>query len=195
MKAKKNTLKIILINLLAMLAVLVAVPLIVLAWLDSYTLHGKTVDVPDVCGMQLEDAAETLNRSALDFEVVDYKYVKNAEEDEILEQRPLPASKVKAGRKIAIVMNSGKEPTKVIPDVIDNCSLREAQARLRASGFKLGENIVVAGEKDWVYSLLCNGDTLENGAYVPVGSTISIIIGGGDEVVDDEPIIDDSWFE
>ena len=59
-----------------MLAVLLATPFIALAWLDSYTQHGKVIAVPDVCGMQLGDAAEALRSKNLDFEIVDYKYVK-----------------------------------------------------------------------------------------------------------------------
>ena len=195
MTTKKKSYRIILFNILAMIVVVALVPFMVLAWLDSYTLHGKTVDVPDVCGMQLEDAAETLRNCGLDFEIADYKYVKGAEDDEVLEQRPLPSAKVKDGRKIALVMNSGHEPMQTIPDVIDNCSLREAQARLSAAGFKLGVNVPIAGEKDWVYSILHNEDTLENGTSVPYGSTLSLVIGSGDDIIDEEPIMEDSWFE
>ena len=47
--------KIIIINLLAMLLVLVAAPLVALSWLDSYTMHGKVITVPNISGMQLGD--------------------------------------------------------------------------------------------------------------------------------------------
>ena len=83
-----------------------------------------------------------------------------------------------------------------LPDVIDNCSLREAEARLRAAGFKLTENITINGEKDWVYSVLMGKDTLKSGVEIPLGSTLTIIIGSGDEVEKrDSVLVDDSWFE
>ena len=191
-----RNLKIILINILAMLAVVIAVPFVALEWLDGYTQHGKTIEVPNLCGMQLEEAASALRSRKLDFEIVDHKYVKGAKDDEVLEQRPVAASKVKEGRKIELTMSSSHEPMQVIPPVVDNSSLREAQARLRASGFKLGANVLVPGEKDWVYSLLCGKDTLRNGMQIPVGSTVVLVIGSGDDEEDgSEVVIDEPWFE
>ena len=187
--------KIIIINLLAMLAVLLATPFIALAWLDNYTQHGKVIAVPDVCGMQLGDAAEALRSKNLDFEIVDYKYVKGVGEDQVLEQRPIANASVKKGRKIELTMSSSHVPTQIVPDVIDNCSLREAEARLRAAGFKLGTSIKVEGEADWVYSLMMGRDTLRNGMSIPVGSTVVLVIGSGEDKEATAPIVDESWFE
>ena len=193
---KKSTKRIIIINLIAMAAVIVATPMIVLNWLDSYTQHGKAIEVPNVCGLSLDEGAKQLSDKTLGYEIVDYKYNKDAGENEILEQRPAGAEKVKSGRKIQLTLNSSKEPTMKLPDVIDNCSLREAEARLRAAGFKLTENITINGEKDWVYSVLMGKDTLKSGIEIPLGSTLTIIIGSGDEVEKvDSVLVDDSWFE
>lgn len=179
-----------------MVAVVVAVPFAVLAWLDNYTLHGKVIEVPNVCGMSLDSGAKLLNDKLLGYEIVDYKYQKDAAENEILEQRPGGADKVKRGRKIQLTLNSGKEPTMALPDVIDNCSLREAVARLRAAGFKLTEHVTIAGEKDWVYSVMMGEDSLKTSAQVPLGSTLTLVIGSGDEEESaDSIVVDDSWFE
>ncbi len=192
----KRTPKIILINILAMVAVAVAIPFAVLAWLDDYTLHGKAIEVPNVCGRTLDDGAKLLNDKSLGYEIVDYKYQKGAAENEILEQRPSGASKVKKDRKIQLTLNSGKEPTISLPDVIDNCSLREAVARLRAAGFKLTEHVTISGEKDWVYSVKMGEDTLKSSSQIPLGSTLTLVIGSGDEVENaDSIVVDDSWFE
>ena len=192
----KRTLKIILINILAMAAVAVAIPFAVLAWLDDYTLHGKAIEVPNVCGRTLDEGAKILGDKTLGYESVDYKYLKGAAENEILEQRPTGLSKVKKGRKIQLTLNSGKEPTISLPDVVDNCSLREAVARLRAAGFKLTEHVTVAGEKDWVYSVMMGKDTLKSSSEIPLGSTLTLVIGSGDAVENaDSVLVDDSWFE
>lgn len=179
-----------------MVAVVVAVPFAVLSWLDDYTLHGKVIEVPNVCGESLDAGAQLLGEKLLGYEIVDYKYQKGAAENEILEQRPVGSSKVKKGRKIQLTLNSGKEPTIMLPDVVDNSSLREAEARLRAAGFKLTEHVYVAGEKDWVYSVIKGKDTLKSAAQVPLGSTLTLVIGSGDEKENvDTVLVDDSWFE
>jgi beta-lactam-binding protein with PASTA domain len=193
---KKSTKRIILINLAAMIAVIVAAPLLTLNWLDSYTMHGKAIEVPDICGLTLDEGAKRLSDKLLGYEIVDYKYQKDAAENEILEQRPAGLSKVKKGRKIQLTLASNKEPTMALPDVIDNCSLREAEARLRAAGFKLTEHVTIKGEKDWVYSIMAGKDTLRSGAQVALGSTLTIVIGSGnEEEAEESVIVDDSWFE
>jgi beta-lactam-binding protein with PASTA domain len=193
---KKRTQRIILINFIAMVAVVVAIPFAVLSWLDDYTLHGKVIEVPNVCGQSLDAGEKVLADKLLGYEIVDYKYQKGAAENEILEQRPVGAAKVKKGRKIQLTLNSGKEPTIALPDVIDNCSLREAVARLRAAGFKLTEHVTIAGEKDWVYELRYNGKALSNGDAVPEGSAITIVVGNGKvDEEEDGPEVDEEFFD
>ncbi|MBE6308866.1 MAG: PASTA domain-containing protein [Bacteroidales bacterium] len=184
------------INIAAMAAVVVAICYFTLAWLDDYTLHGQVIDVPDVCGMNIDEAGTLLRDAKLDYEVVDYKYKKGARENDVVEQQPLRGSQVKEGRKIQLTLNSAREPEKPLPDIVDNCSLREAVARLTAAGFKLTENIKVSGEADWVYTVLHGADTLQNGTPVPVGSTLTLCIGNGSEIAEEsEPVMEESWFE
>ena len=83
MKAK--TKKTILFNFTAMIAVIIATPLLVLNWLDSYTLHGKAIEVPTVCGMSLDEGARRLSEKTLGYEIVDYKYKKGAVENEVVD--------------------------------------------------------------------------------------------------------------
>lgn len=195
-KKTKNVIKIILINLAAMCAVVFIICYAVFAWLDSYTLHGQVIDVPAVCGMHIDDASEALRNADLDYEVVDYKYKKGAAENEVVEQHPLRGAQVKKGRRIQLTLNSANEPMQNLPDIVDNCSLREAEARLRAAGFKLTEGVRVPGETDWVYSVLLGADTLKNGAKVPMGATLTLVVGSGEDLeVVDEPVMEDSWFE
>ena len=193
---KKKTRNIIRINLIAMAIVVVATPFVVLNWLDSYTLHGKAIEVPNVCGKTLDEGAFALQEQMLGYEIVDYKYQKGAKENEILEQRPAANAKVKKDRKIMLTLNSNKEPTIALPDVADNCSLREAVARLRAAGFKVTEHDTIKGEKDWVYSVMKDEDTIRNGEQIAIGSTLTLVIGSGaEEEHADSVVVEDSWFE
>ena len=194
-KSKKRTLKVVVINLLAMLAVVVLVPAIVLLWLNCYTNHGEACRVPDVCGMQLDEAKELLRSQNLDLEIVDYKYKKGAAENEVVEQRPVANAFVKEGRKIMLVMNSLNKPMVALPSVKDNCSLREAEARLTASGFVISGILQQDGEKDWVYSVLCNGKELYNGESIARGSNLVLVVGNGNKPVRKESVIDEDYFE
>ena len=194
-KGKKRTFRMLVVNLLAMLAVVVIVPLMVLAWLDSYTNHGESCRVPNICGMQLDEAKELLRSQNLDLEIVDYKYKKGAAENEVVEQRPVANSFVKEGRKIMLVMNSLNKPMVTLPSVTDNCSLREAEARLKSSGFVVSGVLYQDGEKDWVYSVLCNGKELYNGESIARGSNLVLVVGNGKEPVRSESVIDEDYFE
>ena len=73
---------------------------------------------------------------------------------------------VKEGRKIYLVLNTTEAPKQGIPPVIDNCSLREAQFRLKAAGFQVQKVDIIPGEREWVYGVRYDGIELENGAAI-----------------------------
>ena len=114
--------------------------------------------------------------------------------DEVLEQRPLADAKVKEGRKITLVLNTTEKPRQGIPPVIDNSSLREAEFRLKASGFVVEAVDTIEGEREWVYELLYNGRKLENGAAIPRGSKVTIVVGSGNEASSDTLRLDPDFF-
>ena len=78
-----------------------------------------------------------------------------------------------------MTINSDHSPRITIPDVIDNCSLREAMAKLTAMGFKLGAPQYVPGEEDWVYGILVKGRHVVAGDKVSVDDVLIIQVGNG----------------
>ena len=134
---KKLTSKIIWVNLLAMAVFIMLVAFGVWKGLEIYTHHGEEIEVPDVKGVQLGFAERMLSSRGLKAVVVDSSYNKALVGNSILEQTPQPGKTVKQGREIYLVINTVKTPTIAIPDLADNSSLREAEARLKALGFKL----------------------------------------------------------
>ena len=171
-------------NLLSMLVVTVALCFIVKVGIDLYTHHGEKIAVPDVRHKNFADAEHLLAASELKVVVSDTGYVKNLPPDCILEQTPEAGRVVKSGRVVYVVINSSHSPMVSLPDIIDNCSYREARAKLMAMGFKVGEPQLVPGEKDWVYGVVSKGRHLQNGQRVSVNDVICIQVGDG--LMDDD---------
>ena len=190
----KRSMKIIALNLLAMAVIAFAVPFLTLKWLDSYTNHNVAYEVPDVCGLHIDEATEVLKGSKLDCCVVEYKYKDGAAQDEVLEQRPLANAKVKEGRKITLVLNTTEKPRQGIPPVIDNSSLREAEFRLKAAGFIVEAVDTIEGEREWVYELRYKGRKLENGTAIPRGSKVTLVVVSGNELSNDTVRLDPDFF-
>ena len=92
---------------------------------------------------------------------------------------PGPGMKVKSGRIIYVTINSLTMPCEKIPDLIDNCSFREAEARLKSLGFELLSPKLIDGEKDWVYGIQYRGRSVMAGENIPRESELTLIIGNG----------------
>ena len=149
----KRGILIVLANLLAMVIVAAILIIVTFRWMKSYTLHGQYITVPDVTGMYEQEARQVLSIAGLNYEVTDYKFDKMMVEGGVIEQKPKPGAFVKQDRKIYLTLNSGKEPLRAVPDLADNSSLRAAESKLRAAGFKLTETEYVDGDQDWVYEI------------------------------------------
>lgn len=178
---KKITAPILWGNLLAMVILTVVICFCVWRFMDDYTHHGERISVPDVRGQFKASAVYELERLALDAVVADSGYNRSLPPGTILDQSPAPGSEVKSGRSVFLTINSSSSPTVLMPDIADNSSLREAEARLLGLGFKLGEVEYVSGDKDWVIGLKCHGRFVMQGDRVPAGSMITLVVGSGTE--------------
>jgi len=103
--------------------------------------------------------------------------------------------KVKAGHIIYVTINSPSSPSFAIPDVIDNSSYREAEAKLQALGFKLLPPRRILGEKDWVYGIMSRGRRVSTGDRVSIDAPLTLLIGNGmygEDDIDYMDPVDDS---
>lgn len=166
-------------NLVAMVIVVVLICLGVKYGLDIYTRHGEEVPVPKVVGMNCEEARQLLEQDGLVMMVSDSGYNKRMPADCILLQSLDYGAKVKRGHVVYVTVNSPSSPTFVIPDIIDNSSIREAEAKLIAMGFKVLEPKYVTGEKDWVYGIESRGKRLYAGDHVPIDMPLTLMVGNG----------------
>ena len=164
-------------NLIMMVLVGIALCIGLWIWMTQYTMHGEGVDVPDVKGMMLGDAEYALDKLELVTVVIDSAYVREQPAGIVLEQTPGVGSRVKSGREIYLTINQKQTPTNAIPDIAGNCSRREAEARLRALGFKIGPMEFVPGDPDWVIALKVNGHEVYTGERVPCDVPVVLVVG------------------
>jgi len=166
-------------NIAAMVLVVVLLCFGVKFGLDLYTHHGEGILVPNLVGKQFEDARRLLDAKGLVIEISDSGFSKKHPADCVLAQYPGTRDKVKQGHVIYVTVNSPHSPMLTIPDVIDNSSYREAEAKLTSMGFRLLKPQMVHGEKDWVYGITCRGRKLFAGDRVPVDKGLVLQIGDG----------------
>lgn len=179
-------------NLLAMF--LVALLLCLLLWkgMDAYTHHGEAIKVPKLVGLQESDANYRLTQLGLHAIVVDSAYNKAMAPGAILEQIPAAGRQVKSGRNVYLTVNTSHMPTMALPDLADNSSLREAQAKLSAMGFRLAPVERVTGDKDWVYGIKSGGHNVYAGQRIPVDVPLVLQVGSGEGPMEVEDYDDEA---
>lgn len=168
-----------LLNIVAMVIAVVFLGIVVIVGLDAYTHHGKSVEVPELTGMNFSRAIEVTQQNGLTLSINDSTYIKEMPAGCVVLQQPVAGSKVKEGRTIYVTINSLTLPRVEIPDLIDNSSYREAQAKLLALDFVMLPPKLVEGEKDWVYGIECDGRKLQSGDMVAKESHLVLLIGNG----------------
>lgn len=192
------------IHLLAMIAALCIIIYAVLKGIDVYTNHNQAVHVPDVRGLQVEDAVPFLEQNMLRHVIIDSIYSKEVTPGAIVELLPEANSKVKKNRIVYITVNAKTEETAIIPEIAD-ISFRQAYALLRARGFMDVEWKYVSGEyRDLTVGVEYGGQMINSGTRVPLTAKLILVISDGhvipnedDSIAADKPEIiggDESWF-
>lgn len=166
-------------NLLTMAVIVVLLCFGVKYGLEIYTHHGEGIVVPQVKGMTYSKARMLLEEDGLTIMVTDSGYNKTLPADYILAQTPGYGAKVKSGHTVYVTVNSPSSPTVAVPDIVDNSSVREAEAKLMAMGFRLLPAKRVSGERDWVYGIICRGRRVSNGDRISIDYPLTLLVGDG----------------
>ena len=173
-------------NLIAMALVVILLVVGVNYGLDWYTHHGESIRVPNIEGMRIAKAREMMDECGLEIVVTDSGYNKRLPADCVLTQSPGAGLTVKSGHTIYVTINSSNSPSVAIPDVVDNSSYREAEAKLISLGFKVLPPQYVTGEKDWVYGVSCNGRKVSTGERISIEQPLTLLVGSGQYGADEE---------
>ena len=160
--------------------IIVALAFLFMHWLTFTTDHGNEIAVPDLSKLTEEQVEEKLDELDLDFELLDsVDYRSDFPQFSVVEQDPMPGTKVKVGRKIYIKINTSGYSSVRIPDLV-NKTYREAVPTLQALGLSEGDITYVPNlGKDMVLEMRYKGRNLKPGDRVLKASKIDLVLGDG----------------
>jgi eukaryotic-like serine/threonine-protein kinase len=171
--------KVFLINLVVAAFILGIGAWAVLSFLDSYTLHGQTVTVPDLKGYEVQELEGILADRGLRFVIIDSIYDNKNKPGVVIDQEPKPNFQVKNNRMLYLTINASIPPKVKMPELVD-LSLRQAVATLETAGLKVGElKYVPDMAHNAVLSQEFKGKEIAAGTMVVKGSAIDLILGQG----------------
>ncbi len=174
----------IVLHVLLIVGVLCLLSAITLQALKGYTLHNQAIVVPDVKGLQFEEASTFFENNDLRYTVIDSVYTKDVPPGAIYEMVPGAGSKVKEGRIIFVTLNARTVQTAPVPDVAD-LSFRQAYALLQSKGFTSIDILYVAGRyRDLALSVELRGQPLKPGERVPIAAQLVLKVSDGGSAPD-----------
>jgi beta-lactam-binding protein with PASTA domain len=175
----------------------VAIALVIIAvlgysfmhWLTFTTDHGHEISVPDLRKLTEEQVEDKLDELDLDYELLDsVDFRGDYPKYSVVEQDPMPGTKVKVGRKVYIKINSSGFSSVRIPDLIDK-TYREAVPTLKALGLEEGTITYVPNlGKDMVLEMRYKGRNMKPGDRVLKASKIDLVLGDGKESYQEEAV-------
>ncbi len=146
-----------------------------------YTQHGKTVPVPKLLGMQLDEAKSLAKSKGFNI-VVDSSFNVHERPFSILKQNPEENTQVKKNRTLYITINKGNAESIELPSLTGNDDFESYSRQLNNYGIK--SNVIKVFnnklEPSTILDIVHNRDTITsqvgNGVRVPMGSILTFII-------------------
>ena len=166
------------------LGILIALILLLDFILLPLYVSGTETRVPNVVGMNQEEAFNSLEDADFDPQIVDTSFGVSLPPGRIFLQKPEAGKIVKEGRTIYLFLSGGEQIISV--PILKGKSVRDARLALERIGLKLGdiEEVPSTQPKDMVFDQqFAEGTKLKKGQSV--GISVSIGKGAGDIVVPD----------
>ena len=177
---KYLTSRVFLVQVLIAISIIAALGYFFTYWLTFTTDHGHEIAVPNLSKLTEEQVQTKLDELDLDYVLLDtMDYRSDFPQYTVVEQDPMPGTKVKVGRKIYIKINTSGYSSVRIPDLV-NKTYREAVPTLKALGLDEGTITYVPNlGKDMVLEMRFKGRNLKVGDKVLKSSKIDLVLGDG----------------
>ena len=171
--------KIFLRHLIYSVFIVVAILWVSLKSLDIYTMHGKTITVPDLEGLYLEDVEHITSRLNLSYSVNDSIFDAARDKGTIANQDPLPGTQVKKDRTIYIT-TVAKLPEMVSMPELQDLTLRQAISILESLHINVGKLQYVPDiAQNSVIRVKYNEGIIEPGTIIEKGTYVDLVLGQG----------------
>jgi beta-lactam-binding protein with PASTA domain len=176
---------------LAALAIIAVLGYLFIHWLTFTTDHGHEIAVPNLSKLTEEQVEDKLDELDLDYVLLDsVDFRGDYPAFTVVEQDPLPGTKVKVGRKVYIKINASGYSSVKLPDLIDK-TYREAVPTLKAIGLEEGTITYEPSlGKDMVLAMRYKGRNLKPGERVMKSSKIDLVLGDGKMSYEEEVQVD-----
>ena len=166
------------INLLAIILLSFFLLWLVIKLLNGYTRHDKVYELPDFTGMNTEEVEKSYGKD-YHFILIDSVYSKTEAPGTIVQQDPLPQSKVKHGRNIYYIIVA-KTPEKTRMPNLNNLSLRQALVLLESNGLQVeGLKYVDHFARNAICEQRFENSIIKPGTEIIKGSKIMLYVGLG----------------
>jgi beta-lactam-binding protein with PASTA domain len=148
-----------------------------LFFLNVYTKHGHSIDVPRLDGLQVSEAGTILRAKGLNIEILDSIYQRSAVPGAIIDQRPTANNNVKIGRTVYVTIFA-QNPPQILIQNLEDYSVRQAVAHLNSLGFtQIDINEVPSQHTGIVLAVEYRGRVLTGEEKIPAGSPLTLRVG------------------
>jgi eukaryotic-like serine/threonine-protein kinase len=150
-----------------------------LKYLAIYTNHDDFILIPELYDIEISSLDSLANTHGLRYEIIDSIFDKSKPKGVVINQDPLPNTKVKENRKIYLTINSLQTRKVYFPDIFD-LTLRQAVRKLNKNGLEVG-NLTYRSDIaiNKILSYKVNGIIIEIGQELYHGTTVDLIVGKG----------------
>jgi len=145
--------------------------------MPGITRHGSEKPLPNVIGMSLGDATDSLATVGAKLEIAGEEPSPDLPEGTVMTQSPPAGSMVKEGRRVKVIKSAGREMATV--PVMVGFSQRQCELKLREAGLQLGGTGWAASDSlpvnVLVYSIPAEG------SLVPKSTQVNLFFNRGSE--------------
>ncbi len=167
------------VNILAGLVLAVGLFSVFILSLNWLTHHGKSKTVPGVVGKTYEEAKSILGKMGFEVEVQDSIYIDSLPPLSVIKQVPEGDAVVKVNREVYLTVNRSVPPLIPMTNLI-GYSFRSAEMSLKNMGLRMGDTIYKPDfARNSVLEQLFNGTAIQPGTKIPMGSSITLVLGSG----------------
>jgi hypothetical protein len=153
-------------------------------YLDFSTNHGEKIAVPNLVGMNGEEAKKKIEELDMQYQILDSIYNPKMPEGTVIEQLVEPTSismvHVKSGRIIGLRL-SKKSQMVEMPSLVHK-QLQFAESILEQRGLNFSIQYRATSEANGsVLDQLYRGRRIKEGDRIPIGAVVTLIVGQNDQ--------------